>query len=380
MEEYIAFDSHKRYTLAEREDVRTGRVKQQRIEHERGAIQGYLKKCVPGTAVAVEALGSWYWIVEEIEAAGLVPRLVHPRKAKLMMGMINKTDKLDVHGLNRLQRNDTLPTVWIPPEGLRDLRELTRTRMVVSQTRTRLKNRIHSALAKYGLRVEEFSDTFCIGARPILERLLGRLPPQTQWTSRSLLRLLDFVEAEIAAHEKRLRALVRRTPDMERLMSLPGVAEILSAVIALEVGDIGRFADAERLASYAGTTPRVHASGDKTRYGRMRPDANRYLKWAFVEAANSVALNHRRCPDRHVSALYARLRQRKGHAKAVGAVARHLAEATYYVLSKQEPYRDPALGRTRKAQARLRHEPTSGSMTECDAPSVQIHAPSRAKR
>jgi len=60
MEEYIAFDSHKRYTLAEREDVRTGRVRQQRIEHERGAIQGYLKKCMPGTPVAVEALGSWY--------------------------------------------------------------------------------------------------------------------------------------------------------------------------------------------------------------------------------------------------------------------------------------------------------------------------------
>ena len=124
-------------------------------------------------------------------------------------------------------------------------------------------------------------------------------------------------------------------------MTLPGIAEILAATIALEIGDIGRFPDAPHLASYAGTTPRVHASGGRVRYGRLRTDVNRYLKWAFVEAANSVAVNHRRCPERHVSQLYDRLRQRKGHHKAIGAVARHLAEAAFHVLRRQEAYWDP---------------------------------------
>ena len=64
---------------------------------------------------------------------------------------------------------------------------------------------------------------------------------------------------------------------------------------------------AEHLASYAGTTPRLHSSGDRTRYGRTRPDVNRYLKWAFAEAANSVAVNAARCPQRHVSQLYSKL-------------------------------------------------------------------------
>src|SRR5437899_5021423 len=130
-----------------------------------------------------------------------------------------------------------------------------------------------------------------------------------------------------------------------RLMTLPGIAEILAATIALEIGDIGRFPDAPHLASYAGTTPRVHASGGRVRYGRLRADVNRYLKGAFVEAANSAAVNHRRCPDRHVSQLYDRLRQRKGHHKAIGAVARHLAEAAFHVLRRQEAYRDPVLER-----------------------------------
>lgn len=130
---------------------------------------------------------------------------------------------------------------------------------------------------------------------------------------------------------------------MKLLMSLPGVAVILSATIALEVGEVGRFADGEHLASYAGTTARVHASGGKVRYGRLRPDTNRTLQWAYVEAANSVALNHQRKPQRHVSRLYLRVRARKGHGTAIGAVARHLAEATYHVLTRKEPYRDPAL-------------------------------------
>src|SRR5438445_10595054 len=134
MKEYIAFDSHKHYTLMEREDRQTARTVQLRVAHQRGALRACLRNCESGTDVAVEATGNWYWIVSEIEQAGLKPQLVHPRKAKLMMGLINKTDKLDVHGLNRLQRNGTLPTVWIPPRPLRDLRELTRTRAGAGRT------------------------------------------------------------------------------------------------------------------------------------------------------------------------------------------------------------------------------------------------------
>ena len=96
--------------------------------------------------MAVETVGNWYWIVDEIEQAGMFPRLVHAHKAKLMLGMLNKTDKLDAQGLNRLQRAGTLPRVWIPP--LRDARELPRTRMVLAKQRAQLKNRIHATLAK----------------------------------------------------------------------------------------------------------------------------------------------------------------------------------------------------------------------------------------
>jgi transposase len=118
------------------------------------------------------------------------------------------------------------------------------------------------------------------------------------------------------------------TPAIQWLLTLPGVGLTLAVVIALEVGEVARFATAEKLAGYAGKPPRVHASGGKTRFGPARPDVNRYLKWAFVEAANAICLTRGRAPHRHVSRLYERLGRRKGHAKAIGAVARHLAEAT----------------------------------------------------
>ena len=350
MDEYIAFDSHKHYTLMEREEVESGRVVQCRIEHCAGAIREALAGCQPGTVVAVEAMGSWYWIVSEIEQAGLVPALVHPRKAKLMMGMINKTDKLDVHGLNRLQRNRTLPGVWIAPAGMRDLREVTRTRMVLTQHRARLKNRLLATLAKYGFLVEDCSDSFGVKARKHQwPGLLAKLPEHTRWSAELLLEQLDLVNRQISEQEKRLGQLVTVTPQMVFLMTLPGVGLILAGVIAMEIGDIARFASAERLASYAGTTPRVHSSGDKTRYGKCRQDVNRYLKWAFIEAGNSIALHAKQHPDRHVSQLYRRLRDRKNHPKAVGAVARHLAEASYWMLKKGECYKDPVLGRLKES-------------------------------
>jgi transposase len=258
-----------------------------------------------------------------------------------MLAMVNKTDKLDVRGLNRLQRTGTLPTVWIPPRELRDQRELPRSRMVFSRMRTRLKNRIHATLAKYALSVEEVSDLFGRKGRELLQRVLEKLPPQTRFATERLLEQLEAVERHIKLFEDRIREVFEPATELALVMSLPGVGFILGIVILLEIGKVDRFASAEHLASYAGTTPRVNASDGKVRYDQVRQDVNRYLKWAFMEAANVICLNHRRFPQRHVHRLYERVARRKGYQKAIGAVARHLAEATYWILKKGEPYREP---------------------------------------
>lgn len=342
--QYIALDAHKTYTLASVEPKEGGKPRETRIEHEPGMLRGFLNQLDSGSPVAVETVGNWYWIVEEIEAAGLMPQLVHARKAKMMMGMVNKTDKLDARGMNRLQRTGTLPTVWIPPAEVRDKRDLARTRMALVAQRTSLKNRLHSTLDKYALSVcqEEASDLFGKKGRKLLQERMKQLPPETQFSAQQTFQALEEIESHVEALEQRMAEVFEETEEIRLLKTLPGIGPILSVVVAGEVGDMERFPEAQNLASYSGTTPRVASSGGKTSYGRLRKDVNHYLKWAFVEAANCVCLNRKRYPQRHVSLLYQRIRERKGHGKAIGAVARHLAEATYWVLKKKVPYRDPS--------------------------------------
>jgi len=328
--------------------VSAGKTRQYRVDHAPGALRRALAGCQPGIMVALEATANWYWIGDEIEQARLVPRLLHARQAKLMMGMINKTDKLDTQGMNRLQRNGTLPTVWIPPGPLRELRELTRTRGVLGAQRTLWKNRITANLAKYGRPASEWSDPYGKGAQAELQARIAGLPQQARWATQQRLRQLRVLMHQVEQFERRLKQLLVVTPEMLWLKSLPGVGVILAATLQLEIGDIARFASAEHLPAYAGTTPRGHSSGGHTRYGRTRPDVNHYLKWAFAEAGNPVAVNHTPCPQRHVSQLYRRLRERKGHSRAVAAMARHLAEGAFHVLRRRQAYRDPALVRARE--------------------------------
>jgi transposase len=341
--EIIALDSHKRYSqvCVQKQDGQI--LCEGRIDHAKGEIEAFLSRWTEGSPVAVETVGNWYWIIDEIEQAGMQPKLTHAHKAKLMLGSINKTDKLDARGLNKLQRTGTLPTVWIPPGNIRDQRELPRTRMVFANLRTRFKNRIHSVIDKYGLHTEfsGISDIFGKKGREQIVLTIKQLPSETRYTLRCLLRELNMVEGQIQRIEKRMKKVFLQTDQVTKLMTLPGIGFILAVTIANEIGDISRFATPQRLASYAGTVPRVHSSGGHTRYGKLRSDVNHYLKWAYSEAGNSTAVNHKRLPFRHTSKLYKRLREKKGHAKAVGAVGRHLAEASFWILTRNEDYKEP---------------------------------------
>lgn len=206
--EYIALDCHKQYTYAVVENER-GRIKREgKIPHEQGAIRAFLAGFQPGSPVAVETVGNWYWIVDEIEQAGGLPRLVHAAKAKLMLGMVNKTDKLDARGLNKLQRTGTLPTVWIPPGELRDKRELPRTRMVLVRQRTQLKPRLQATFAKYGLSLDEVSDPFGARGRRLLQKKVEQLLPETKRMALLMLDQIASLEEKISVVEERMREVL----------------------------------------------------------------------------------------------------------------------------------------------------------------------------
>src|SRR3972149_5659081 len=95
----IGCDAHKHFSMFAVMDPEAKVYRQQRVEHETGGIQNFLEGFPAGTPVAIESVGNWYWIVDEIEAAHCLPWLTNPAQAKVMMGNVNKTDKLDAQGL-----------------------------------------------------------------------------------------------------------------------------------------------------------------------------------------------------------------------------------------------------------------------------------------
>jgi len=338
----LGFDVHKRYSQIAVLNAEGQVCERTRLVHSPESVRAYLMQFPAGTPVAFETVGNWYWIAEAIEAAGCEALLTHAAKAKVMMGNVNKTDKLDAEGLATLLHLGKLPTVWIPTATLRDERELLRTRMFLSKIRTGLKNRIHATLSKYAL-VIEAGDLFVGQGYEHLKKKLLELPTHTYACVAQELEVLDQVQQQIDRLEKHIQRCVQDTPATSLLKTLPGFGKVFSALVTKEMGPAARFPDAEHFASYAGCVPKVSSSGGKTYYGHLRKEANHYLKWAFIEAAN-VIVAHRNKPawrTKHVVRLYERTRQRKGHAVAVGAVARHLAEAAYWMLRKNQPYREP---------------------------------------
>jgi transposase len=338
----VGCDAHKRFSQFAVRDANGRLCQQVRVEHEPGAIQKYLSQFPSGTTVALESVGNWYWIVDEIEAANCIPHMAHAGKAKVMMGNIHKTDKLDAAGLATLEHLGSLPKVWIPNGEQRDRRELPRTRMALKKHVIGLKNRIHATLAKYAIRIEA-EDIFVGQGRRALEETLTRLPVETAYCVRQELDLLDALMSQVRSMDNRIKQQNALTPSIQLLKTLPGLGDILAIVVDCEVGSISRFDSCDHFASYAGVVPKEHSSGGKIRYGHLLAESNHYLKWAFIEAANVVS-SRRHAPlwrKKHVVQLYERLAAKKGHNKAIGAVARHLAEAAFWVLTKGEPYREP---------------------------------------
>jgi transposase len=340
MEQFIGCDAHKKFSVfvAVNEKGQAGPAL--RVGHDRQLYREFLARLPAHSAIAVEASRNYSWVVDEMERAGHRPKLCNPLEAKRRMGLTNKTDKLDAKGLAILLRNGTLPEVWIPPAELRDQRELLRLRIFLVRLRTRVKNRIHGTLARHNVQIPG-ADLFGVAARKELGSRLPELPAHSREAVEQELAALDFLNLQIESAGERLEAIMKVNAEAELLKTLPCVGTILSMVLMLEIGRVDRFPTAAHLASYAGLVPRVHSSGGHTRMGQVCGNVNRNLKWAFVETANLIVINQRRLAGTHVMRLYQRIKRAKNHQKAAVAVARHLAEAAWWILTRLEVYREP---------------------------------------
>jgi transposase len=243
-----------------------------------------------------------------------------------------KTDRLDARTLAKLLAAGELDAVWMPDERCRLLRRRLARREQLVRARSRAKNEIHAVLMRRLKGKPPMSDLFGVKGRKWLSAL--ELPVEEAETVASALRHVEFLDSEIAAVERLIAREALRWPDARRLMTVPGVNVICAATFLAAVGDIRRFRTAAALVGYLGLDPRVRQSGSEpAKGGRISKRGSGSARWVLVEAAWSVVQQ-----PGPLHAFYERLRARRGHGKAVVAVARKLASLFWCLLTRGEDY------------------------------------------
>jgi transposase len=280
--------------------------------------------------VAVESTYNWYWLVDGLQGAGYKVRLAHPARMKRYDGLKRSGDDTDALQLAHLLRLGILPTGYIYPAAERALRDLGRRRLQLVRHRT-----MH-VLAVENVQARE------TGARMTVDKvkrlsaegveLLG-LPEDVTLGMQANVAVIDTLNAEIAKLERRLLWSLKPRPEYELLNTAPGIGRVLAPIILLETGSVERFAGVGNYASYARCVDSVRTSNDKKKGEGNRRNGNKYLAWAFIEAANMA---RRWCPE--ARRFHDRKRSRTNAIVATKALAHKLARACYHMLKTGEPF------------------------------------------
>ena len=288
-------------------------------------LEPYRKQLTNG--VVVESTFNWYWLVDGLMDNGYQVHLANPAAIEQYEGIKNTNDETDTFFLIELKRLGVLPTGYIYPQEIRPVRDLLRRRMILVQQRTAHILSYQSLVARQSgqaisankvgkLRVEDLAEIY---EDPNL-RLMGE-------TSIDVIR---FLTGKIRVLEKKIEEQSRLTPAYEKLLTVPGIGKILALTIMLETGPIGRFADVGRYTSYCRCVRARGWSNGKAKSTHNRKNGNRYLSWAYVEAANFI---RRYCPE--AKSWYQRKAAKTNVVVATKALSSKLAKACYFIMRDQ---------------------------------------------
>ncbi len=264
-----------------------------------------------------------------------------------------KTDRLDARALARLLASGALDGVWVPDEQTQVTRRRLARRSQLVRARSRAKNEIHACLIRRLIAAPEASDLFGRAGRQWLEQL--ELPREERETVDSCMRQIEFLDREVEEVERLIALDALDSPEVRRLMTVPGVNVTVATTFLAAVGDIHRFSSPRQLVGYLGLDPRVRQSGDApAKQGRISKRGSGPARHALVEASWSVV----RQPG-PMHAFYQRIRARRGHQVAVVATARKLACLFWCLLTREQDYAYAQPSLTRKKLRRL--ELTAGA-------------------
>ncbi len=228
-----------------------------------------------------------------------------------------------------------LPESYHSPKEYRLLKEKARSRTSLVQIRTQLKNKVHGILFRNAI-VYSKTTLFTKQGRSWLAGL--DLSAEYRNHLNSNLAIIDSIDSEIKKIEKDFKESVIKNKSLTLLKTIPGIADVTAMTILSEIGDIHRFKDPRHLHSYAGLVPRIYASGESSRYGRITKEGSKFLRYVMVEVAHHQLLLKRSMVG--LKWYYHRIASRKNNQTAAVATARKLLTVVWKVLTEERPYQE----------------------------------------
>jgi transposase len=280
--------------------------------------------------VVVESTFNWYWLVDGLMEAGYRVHLANTTAIQQYSGLKYSDDKSDARWLAHLLRLGVLPQGYIYPKADRAVRDLLRKRSQLVQQKTSNVLSIQNLVARNtgasisGNRIKQLQRDDVADLMPEDERVLA---------VESNLVVMRCLHQQITILERAVKERVKLRPAFKQLLTVSGIGDILALTIMLESGEIGRFERVGNFASYCRCVDSRKLSNGKRKGQGNTKNGNRYLAWAFVEAANfAVRYNPQ------IQRYYQRKKAKTNGVVAIKAVAHKLARACYYVMRDQVPF------------------------------------------
>lgn len=309
------------------------RLKHQKLDCDLQQVVSFLKPLKPRfKSLAVESTYNWYWLVDGLRAHSYPIVLANPAQIEQYSGLKHADDKSDAYFLAELQRLGILPTGHIYDSQLRPVRDLLRRRMSLVRQRTALLLSFKSLYQRTtggALSLSRLKGMELAEARTLYEHPANCLIATVQKEH------IEQLDQDVERIEKAVLKSARELPCYQRLCTLPGIGRVLGLTITMEVGEIQRFKAQGNLASYCRTVDSKRMSNGKKKGDNNGKCGNKYLAWAFVEAANFAKRY-----DEHCRKWFDRKAAKTSTVIATKALACKLAKAAWHVMTDDTDY-DP---------------------------------------
>ncbi|MFC1592782.1 IS110 family transposase [Candidatus Omnitrophota bacterium] len=328
---YTGIDYHRSFSYLTTMDEKGEIINQKKLPSN-GEIVNFLKEFGEKMEIAVEATPSWYWLYDHLENEGFQVRLSYPLKTKAIASAKVKTDQVDSAILAHLLRSNLLPLSYVPEKETRLNRELLRYRASLVKIQTRVKNKIHTILAKNNVN-HSYTDLFGKQGMAFLRSLT--MAESYKIALEGYLSVLDTVRQEIRVVSKKVKQLAEEDADTLLLMTTPGMGYYSALLTKSEIGDVNRFPSVKQLCVYAGLVPSTYASGNTCFHGHITKQGSRWLRWILVEAAIHAVKG-----PGVLRRFYFKVERKKGRQIAKVATARKLLEWIYHILRDGRTYQE----------------------------------------